>query len=107
MHDGAFTSLRAAIRYHLNPAAGAGGYSPQSQGLPSDLAGTVAPLAPILAQLDPHLRTPVVLSDAEIEQLAAFVGHGLLDPRAQPENLRKLVPKVVPSGNPLLLYEFR
>lgn len=107
MHDGAFTSLRAAIRYHLNPAAGAGGYSPQAQGLPSDLAGAVGPLAPILAQLDPQLRTPVVLSDAEIEQLAAFVGHGLLDPRAQPENLRRLVPKAVPSGNPLLLYEFR
>ncbi len=67
----------------------------------------MAPLAPILAQLDPRLSAPAALSDAEIDQLAAFVGHGLLDPRARPENLRKLVPKAVPSGNPLLLYEFR
>ena len=67
----------------------------------------MAPLDPILAQLDLRLSAPAALSDVEIDQLAAFVGHGLLDPRARPENLRKLVPKAVPSGNPPLLYEFR
>lgn len=36
----------------------------------------------------------------------AFVRNGLLDPRAQPERLRRLVPRAVPSGNPVLVFEF-
>ena len=107
MHDGAFTSCSDAIRYHINPAAGAAKLQPAGAGAAARPGGTVAPLAPILAQLDPRLSAPAALNDAEIEQLATFVGHGLLDPRARPENLRKLVPKGVPSGNPPLLYEFR
>jgi len=38
-------------------------------------------------------------------QLVDFVRNGLLDPRAKPENLRKLVPKSVPSG--VLIFEFQ
>src|SRR5207253_7543538 len=39
MHDGAFTSLAAAIRFHLNVVAGLRTYDPARQGLPADLSG--------------------------------------------------------------------
>jgi cytochrome c peroxidase len=106
MHDGAFTSLRAAIVHHLNVVESARRYSPSDQNLPSDLTGPMAPLAPILAGLDPKLRTPTHLTDEEIDDLVAFVGYGLLDPRARPDQLKKLVPSSVPSGRPVLVFQF-
>jgi hypothetical protein len=63
-------------------------------------------MAPVLARLDPLLANPIVLTDEEFRQLVDFVRNGLLDPRAKPENLRKLVPKSVPSGRPVLVFEF-
>jgi len=56
--------------------------------------------------LDPSLATPVILNDEQFHQLIAFLSDGLLDPRAKPENLRQLVPRSVPSGRPLLTFEF-
>jgi cytochrome c peroxidase len=107
MHDGAFTNLEDAIRHHLNVKRSAQMYTPESQHLPSDLAGQIGPIAPILARLDERLVTPIELSDPEMHQLTAFISGGLLDPRAKPENLRKLVPSAVPSGRPVLTFEFR
>lgn len=106
MHDGAFTSLEAAVRYHLDALEAARRYSPAGQGLPADLAGPTGPMAPILAGLDPALAAPRAFSDEEVRQLVAFVGDGLLDPRARPERLRRLVPATVPSGRPTLQFEF-
>jgi hypothetical protein len=63
-------------------------------------------MAPVLARLDPLLAVPVHLTDEEFRQLVDFVSNGLLDLRAQPENLRKLVPKSVPSGRHVLTFEF-
>jgi hypothetical protein len=63
-------------------------------------------MAPVLARLDPLLATPIHLTDEEFRQLVDFVTNGLLDPRAKSENLRKLVPKSVPSGRPTLNFEF-
>jgi hypothetical protein len=63
-------------------------------------------MPPVLARLDPLLLNSIVLSDREFRQLVDFVTNGLLDPRARPENLRKLVPKSVPSGRPVLRFEF-
>jgi hypothetical protein len=34
-----------------------------------------------------------------------FVRNGLLDPNAKPEKLRKLIPKTLPSGRPVHLFE--
>jgi cytochrome c peroxidase len=106
MHNGAFTSLEAAIRHHLDVFASARSYSPPSQGLAVDLTSPTGPIDPVLARLDPLLATPITLTDAEIDDLVAFVRDGLLDPRAKPENLRKLVPDRVPSGRPTLTFEF-
>ncbi len=106
MHNGAFTELEDAIRYHLDAVGGAKTYTPASQGLDADLAGPAGPMAPVLARLDPLLATPVELTDAEFRQLVAFVENGLLDPRARPERLRRLLPRSVPSGRAVLLFEF-
>ncbi len=106
MHNGAFTNLEDAIRHHLDVVESASNYTPQSQGLAADLAGPTGPIDPVLARLDPILATPIELTDEEISQLVAFVGNGLLDPRARPEHLRRLVPRRMPSGRAVLIFEF-
>jgi hypothetical protein len=60
----------------------------------------------VIALLDPLLVTPIELSEDEFRQLVAFVENGLLDPRARPEYLQKLMPLSVPSGRPVLAFEF-
>jgi len=81
-------------------------YTPASQHLPADLSGPMGPIDPVLARIDPILAEPIVLPSEQIEQLIAFVRNGLLDPRARPESLRRLIPRSVPSGRPVLLFEF-
>jgi cytochrome c peroxidase len=106
MHDGAFTSLRAAIQHHLDPAASLSAYDPAAQGLPDDMRGPIGPTSPLLAKRDPRLTDPMVLSDQELNDLQAFVAEALLDPRALAPHLRTLVPDRVPSGRPTLQFEF-
>src|SRR5262245_33103285 len=106
MHNGAFTSLEDAVRHHLDVVASARGYTPASQRLAADLSGPTGPIDPVLARLDPILATPIALTDEQIDQLVAFVRGGLLDPRATPQHLRRLVPRSVPSGRPVLIFEF-
>jgi cytochrome c peroxidase len=106
MHNGAFTRLEDAIRHHLNVMDSALRYTPSGQNLPADLSGPLGPMAPVLARLDPVLSTPIVLTESQFNQLLAFVSHGLLDPRAAPDRLRRLIPHTVPSGRPMLMFEF-
>jgi cytochrome c peroxidase len=65
------------------------------------------PAEPVLARIDPILATPIPLSDDEVRDLVDFVRHGLLDQRARPENLRKLIPQAreLPSGFPVLVFQ--
>ena len=105
MHNGAFVRLEDAVRHHLDAAASAKSYTPR--GLAPDLQGPVGPIAPVLERLDPLLRTPVALSDAEVADVVDFVRNGLLDPRARPERLRHLVPKTLPSGRTPFTFQFR
>jgi cytochrome c peroxidase len=81
-------------------------YNPATAGVAPDLRGPLGPMAPVLARIDPLLANPIHLTDEEFRQLLDFVANGLLDPRAKPESLRKLVPKSVPSGRPTLRFEF-
>lgn len=106
MHDGAFTSLRAAISHHLDVRASVLAYDPSAQRLPPDLAGPVGPVASLLDALDPLVSKRIELTNAELDDLVAFVARGLLDPRAEPARLRLLVPKTLPSGEPPLRFEF-
>ncbi len=106
MHNGAFMHLDDAIRHHLNVMDSATSYTPASQNLPADLSGPLGPMAPVLARLDPAVSTPIVLTELQFEQLLAFVRDGMLDPRSTPDHLRRLVPHTVPSGRPVLVFEF-
>jgi cytochrome c peroxidase len=106
MHNGAFTSLEDAVRHHLNVTDSALRYTPASQQLAADLRGPTGPVEPVLLRVDPILATPVTLTSEQFDQLIVFVRDGLLDPRAKPDNLRRLVPRAVPSGRPVLTFEF-
>jgi hypothetical protein len=53
------------------------------------------------------LRTPVHLSEEEIQWLVDFVRDGLLDPQAESQHLRRLIPENLPSGRGNLTFEFR
>jgi cytochrome c peroxidase len=99
-HNGAFTKLEDAVRYHLDALGSAPGYDPAQAGLDADLQGPQGPIGPVLARIDPALATPVNLSDTQFRQLVAFLRTGLQDPQATPHNLRKLIPKSLPSGRP-------
>lgn len=105
-HNGAFTNLAGALAYHLDPIEGAEDYSPDHEDLAADLTGPLGPMRPVLARLDPLLATPVRLTSNEFDDLLAFVRDGLLDQRALPANLRSLIPSSVPSGRPLLRFQF-
>jgi cytochrome c peroxidase len=106
MHNGAFTRLDDAIRHHLSVMDSALNYTPASQNLPADLSGPLGPMTPVLARLDPAISTPIVFTKSQFDQLLAFVRDGLLDPRAAPDRLRRLIPHTVPSGRPVLVFEF-
>ena len=104
-HNGAFTRLEDAIRHHLNVHVSAGSYDPIAAGVDPDLASRMGPMDPVLARLDPILSTPINLTEDEFRQLVDFVRYGLTDQRARPENLRRLIPRSVPSGFPVLIFE--
>ena len=104
-HNGAFTRLEDAVRHHLDVFTSARSYSPNAAGVDPDLSAPMGPIEPVLARVDPILGTPINLTDDEFRLLVDFVRNGLLDQRAKPENLRKLIPRSVPSGFPMLTFE--
>jgi len=103
-HNGAFTDLADAIRFHLNVVAGARTYDAARAGVPGDLAQRVGPPVPVKL-LDPGVRGGTPLSPQAIDDLAAFVRDALHDPRVNARTLCRLVPAAVPSGMPVLQFE--
>jgi cytochrome c peroxidase len=104
-HNGAFTRLEDAVRHHLDVFASMRDYDPQTAGIDADLYAPLGPSEPVLARVDTVLARPIVLTDDEFLNLVDFVREGLLDRRAQPEYLRKLIPASVPSGLPVLDFQ--
>jgi len=104
-HNGCFTRLEDAVRHHLNVFTSARNYTQSGAGLDPDLTAPMGPIEPVLARVDPILATPINLTDDQFNELMDFVRNGLLDQRAKPENLRKLIPRSVPSGFPVLRFE--
>jgi cytochrome c peroxidase len=104
MHNGAFLRLEDAIRHHLDVRRSVQRYT--TAGLDPDLRGPLGPMAPVLDRLDRRLRTPLLLTDEEFQQLVVFVRNGLTDPAAHPDRLRRLVPDALPSGQPLHVFQF-
>ncbi|NOX59139.1 MAG: c-type cytochrome [Planctomycetes bacterium] len=73
MHDGAYTTLEAAARHCLDPVARMGDYDPTQLAAPfADLVRSDQS-ADILAAVDADETTPVVLTDAEVADLVAFL----------------------------------
>jgi cytochrome c peroxidase len=97
--------LEDAVRYHLDAIGQAPSYDPTAAGVSPDLRGPTGPISPVLVRLDPALATPVNLSNDQFRELVDFLRSGLLDPKAKPDNLRKLIPKRVPSGRPIQLFQ--
>ena len=104
-HNGAFTRLEDAVRHHLDVFASMRDYDPYTAGIDADLYAPLGPSEPVLARVDTVLSTPIALTDDEFRYLVDFVRDGLLDRRAQPESLRKLIPASVPSGLPVLDFQ--
>ncbi|HEY3442538.1 MAG TPA: cytochrome c peroxidase [Paludibaculum sp.] len=105
IHNGAFTRLKDAVRFHVNTLDAARQYNPNAAGLDSDLTHRLGPIEPVLARLDPRLANPPQLSEGEIEDLVKFVGDSLLDPGASKKSLCSLIPAAVPSGIPVLRFQ--
>ncbi|MFP5284513.1 MAG: cytochrome-c peroxidase, partial [Thermoanaerobaculia bacterium] len=103
-HNGAFTRLEDAVRHHLDALRSARAYSPEAAGLAPDLHQT-GPVEPVLKRLSPRLATPLRLSEEEIADLVAFLHDGLLDARARPASLCRMVPASLPSGEALPRFE--
>jgi cytochrome c peroxidase len=102
-HNGAFTRIEDAIRFHLNVIDGARRYDPAKAGVPADITH-VGPVVPA-SRIDPLMQRPVHLTNGEVKDLVAFVRDGLLDARVNTEDLCKLVPPRVPSGEPTLIFD--
>jgi len=104
-HNGSITDLKEAIKYHVNPRKGLTQYSTKS--LSQDLRNPLAPMNEPILKLDPRLNGQVVLTGEELENLTKFVGKGLLDQRANSNELRRLVPNSLPSGMSPLKFQFK
>ena len=105
MHNGAFTSLEAAIRHHLDVVTSALTYDPTAHSLDADLTGPTAPVTSMLSRLDPLLATPQKISEEQLDSIVAFVRNGLLDPRASPQRFRHLIPERLPSNRTPLVFQ--
>jgi cytochrome c peroxidase len=98
-HDGAFSSLEAVIRHHMNPAASLESYDVgQAIGPSLQFIDRSRYIDPLLAAVDPILEKIPDLSDEQIADLIAFLG-ALTDPAAR--DLADLTPDRVPSGLPV------
>lgn len=104
-HNGAFTRLEDAIAHHLQVFDSARGYSAAKSQIARDLRHRLGPIEPVLERVDPLVAAPQRLSQSELQALVKFVRTGLLDPRAKPEALCRLVPSAVPSGMPVSIFE--
>jgi cytochrome c peroxidase len=100
-HNGSFTRLEDAIRHHLNVRRSLLNYDPDEAGVAPDLRLSETPRRVLLQDLDPLVAEPLDLSRREFGDLVEFVRTGLLDERATPERLLRLVPRELPSGLPL------
>lgn len=102
-HNGSFTVLEDAVKYHLDPVNMSKKYTIANAKVENDLA--LADLRPVLASLDPAFSRPIKLTNQEVVDLVEFLRVGLADPRATPTNLSKMIPAKVPSGLPLQKFQ--
>lgn len=103
-HSGAYDTLEAVVRHHLDAENSLHAYDGAQAALPSssdlDELDFIVMRDPVRrnAIADANELDPVALSEKEIQALLAFL-HALTDPDAL--DMRKDVPASVPSGLPL------
>jgi cytochrome c peroxidase len=97
-HSGAYDTLEAVVRHHLDPTRALKAYDPDQLRLPAradlDAIDTLCHIE--LAKANE--LAPVELTEDEVADIVAFVG-ALTDPAVF--DLRRLVPARVPSGLPV------
>lgn len=100
MHNGAYTTLEAAVKHHLSAEKSLRNYDKYQLDL--DIQHTAhldeKVTASILATLDPLVASPLQISDADFTGLVAFL-HALTD--ADAAAMASQIPKWVPSGLPV------
>lgn len=97
MHNGAYTSLEAAVRHHLNPVQALENFDiaqlePEFRGAVHNDRRTVKD---VKSTMPLELKIPNYLSDPEVEQLVEFL-RSMTSPSAS--NLEHTIPDSVPSG---------
>ncbi len=97
MHSGGYTTLEGAVRHFGEPALALESYDREQLDprLRDQVHNAEAVAAGLLDNLDPVLARPNPLSDAEVQEVVAFLV-ALSDPRGPPEP-----PATVPSGLPV------
>jgi len=100
MHDGAFPTLAAVVRHYNDVPQTLASYdvTQQAPALRDSYHGDAATVDSVLHTLDFRLRTRLDLTDAEMDDLVAFL-ESLTDPSAR--DLTSLIPASVPSGLPV------
>ena len=93
-HNGSFTRLEDALRYHLETLDLAPSYDAAAAGLDADLTIRRGPLEPVLDRLEPRIAAlgDLDLSPREFQDLLAFLRDGLL--------IRTRAPKSCASRSP-------
>ena len=104
-HNGAFTRLSDAIAHHLNVEASVQSYSTALAGVAPDLHYRPDTMPGVLATLDAKVAHPTALTPSELADLVEFVSVSLLDERASPKQLNKLIPRQLPSKQSLPHFE--
>jgi cytochrome c peroxidase len=100
MHDGAYTTLEAAVRHYLNTSTALRSYdaSQLREDLRASHVSDASTLDAMAATLDALVQSPLALSDAEVDDLVTFL-RSLTDPAAH--DLSGTIPPSVPSGLPV------
>ena len=98
-HDGAYASLEAVVRHHLDPIAGLKEYDRTQAVLPKLAGAEDWAILDASAEVDAIAAAnelqPVSLNDAEVDEILAFL-NALRDERE-----RLGIPQAVPSGLPV------
>ncbi len=102
MHNGAYTSLEAAVRHQLNPGTeldnyDAGQLEPEFRGAVHDSKEVIKL---VKKTMDPAHKLPAFYTDGEVADLVEFL-KSLTSPSAR--NLESTIPESVPSGLPMVL----
>lgn len=102
MHNGAYTTLEAAVRHQLNPVHALENYDvnqlePEFRGAVHNDSRTIKD---VKSTMTAEMKMPLFLSDAEVGALLEFL-KSLTSPSAR--NLDHTIPESVPSGLKMIL----